>query len=330
MAKVLVTGGAGFIGSHVVRKLVDQGDEVVIIDNFNEYYSPALKHARMEYLIASRDKATHRVDIADFSSLEEIFKKEKFDTICHLAAQAGVLYSLKNPQVYESSNLKGTLNLLILAQKYGVPHFVFASSSSVYGETKNFPTPETESIEHPISLYAATKVSGEAMVHAYAKMFGLKATVLRFFNVYGPWTRPDSALFIFTRKISEGERMKVFNFGEQEKDFTYIDDIVSGIVAAIKKPFDYEVFNLGNSTPVLLKKYISLIEQEVGQQANQEYLPIQAGDVSKSHADITKAKLLLGYDPATSVDQGIKNFVAWYKEYNERLGLSKMNFTKNQ
>jgi len=322
--KILLTGGAGFIGSHVARRLLKQGDEVAIVDNFSPYYSPELKRARMEILLSGLTYRLYRADIADFFALEKIFAENKFDKICHLAAQAGVRYSLTHPEVYEQTNVAGTLNLLRLCAKYQVPHFVFASSSSVYGLNDNFPSKEDYQTNTPISLYAASKIAGEAMLHSYCRTFGIKGTVLRFFNVYGPWVRPDMALFIFTKKISAGEPLDVFNYGNSEKDYTYIDDIVAGVLGALAREFDYEVFNLGNTRPVLLNAYIELLEKELGRRAEKNFLPLQLGDVPKSCADISKASRLLGYSPQTRMEQGVANFVRWYKENVARLNLGKL------
>lgn len=313
--KILVTGGAGFIGSHLVKRLLELQHEVVVVDNFNPYYSPTLKEARMELLLSEKDFPVYRDDIADFLGLEEVFKKHKFDKICHLAAQAGVRYSLSHPEVYEKTNVAGTLNLLRLAAKYEVAQFVFASSSSVYGLNTDFPSVESSPTTTPISLYAATKIAGEAMVHSFAHTHKLNSTVLRFFNVYGPWVRPDMALFIFSKKISAGEPIDVYNYGKSAKDFTYVEDTVDGIVKALDKVFKFELFNLGNSQPVELEKYISLIEKYLGKAAEKNYLPLQLGDVPKSYADISKAKKLLGYDPKILVETGIMRFINWYKEY---------------
>lgn len=318
-----MTGGAGFIGSHVAKRLIEQGDEVTIVDNFNEYYSPRLKEARISHLLKDLPFHLARADIADFSALEKVFAENQFEKICHLAAQAGVRYSLENPEVYERSNVAGTLNLLRLATQYKVKNFVFASTSSVYGLHTDFPLRETYQVDTPISLYAATKLAGEAMIYAYHHLYGLNAVILRFFNVFGPWGRPDSALFLFTRKILAGEPIEVFNKGNSEKDFTYIDDIVSGVVSALKKDFTYEIINLGNARPVKLMRYIELIEQAVGKRAEKKFLPLQPGDVPNSFADISKAEKLLGYKPVMSVDLGVPKFVEWYKQYEKDLHLAK-------
>lgn len=321
--KILVTGGAGFIGSHLVKRLLSEGHEVAVVDNFNPYYSPELKEARVKILFAGKTVPVYREDIADFLGLEKVFKKHKFDKICHLAAQAGVRYSLSHPEVYEITNVEGTLNLLRLAAKYEVPHFVFASSSSVYGQNTEFPSGENFPTSTPISLYAATKIAGEAMLHSYSHTHKINSTVLRFFNVYGPWVRPDMALYIFTKKIFAGEPLDIFNNGESEKDFTYIDDIVDGITRALNRPFAYEVFNLGNAKPVLLKEYVALLEKHLGKAAEKNYLPLQLGDVPKSFAAIAKARKLLGYEPKVKVEEGISRFVEWYRQYEQSLGLAK-------
>ena len=321
MSKILVTGGAGFIGSHVAKKLLEKGDEVVIVDNFNSYYSPKLKEARIERLLKGFPVKVYRADISNFEALELVFAEHKFDKICHLAAQAGVRYSIEKPEAYGFSNLTGTLNLLRLAEKYKVKNFVFASSSSVYGLNKEFPSREEHKVVTPISLYAATKIAGEGLVHVYAKTHGLKTICLRFFNVYGPWMRPDMALFKFTQRMYAGKPIDVYNYGKSRKDYTYIDDIVTGVVNALDKAFEYEIINLGNSNPILLTEYISHIESNLGTKAEKNMLPAIAGDVQESCAHIGKAKDMLGYNPQIKVEEGIKKFVDWYKEYADILGL---------
>ncbi|OGE80362.1 MAG: hypothetical protein A2826_02810 [Candidatus Doudnabacteria bacterium RIFCSPHIGHO2_01_FULL_43_23] len=324
MSTILVTGGAGFIGSHVSKKLIEQGHEVVIVDSFNEFYSPRLKEARIKILLKGLKFKLYRVDIADFDALAKVFAENKIDKVIHLAAQAGVLYSLKHPESYGLSNLTGTLNLLRLAEKYKIKSFVFASSSSVYGLNTDFPLKENYKTDTPISLYAATKIAGEAMVHVNSYLHGVKTTCLRFFNVYGPWMRPDAAMYIFAKKIRAREPINVYNFGKSRKDFTYIDDIVSGVVAALDLEHDYEIINLGNSRPIELMSYIEQIEKALGYTAEKNYLPLISGDVPVSHADITKAKKLLKYDPKTKIEQGIPNFVKWYLEFEDELALADM------
>ena len=324
MSKILVTGGAGFIGSHVSKRLLEDGHEVIIVDSFNQFYSPRLKEARINILLKDLTFELYRVDIADFDALEKVFSENKIEKIIHLAAQAGVRYSLEHPEAYGLSNLTGTLNLLRLTEKHGIKGFVFASSSSVYGLNTDFPLKETYRTDTPISLYAATKVAGEALVHVNSYLHGVKTTCLRFFNVYGPWMRPDSAMFIFTKKIRAGEPIDVYNFGKSKKDFTYIDDIVSGITTALGLGHDYEIINLGNSRPIGLESYIEQIEKAVGKKAEKKFLPIMPGDVPVSHADITKAQKLLNYNPKTKIEQGIPGFVSWYLQYENDLGLAEM------
>ena len=324
MSKILVTGGAGFIGSHVAKRLIEDGYDVVIVDSFNKFYSPKLKEARISILLKDFEFKLYRVDISDFNALEKVFSENRIDKIIHLAAQAGVRYSLEHPETYGLSNLTGTLNLLRLTEKYGIKSFVFASSSSVYGLNTDFPLKETYKTDTPISLYAATKIAGESLVHVNSYLHGVKTVCLRFFNVYGPWMRPDAAMFIFTKKIRAGEPIDVYNFGKSKKDFTYIDDIVNGVMAALDLDSDYEIINLGNSRPIGLESYIDQIEKALGQKAEKNYLPIMPGDVPVSHADITKAKKLLKYNPKTKLEQGIPEFVKWYLRYEDDLGLAEM------
>lgn len=310
---ILVTGSAGFIGFHTSKKLLELGHQVIGVDNLNNYYDPSLKKARNAILKKFDNYIFYKGDIVNFEFLQKIFKENPIDKICHLAAQAGVRYSLTHPDVYIQTNIVGTHNLLKLAKEYKIKNFVFASSSSVYGTIDVFPSKEDFNLKTPISLYAATKQSGELMAHAYYKLYNLNITCLRFFNVYGPWGRPDSALYIFTDLISQDKPIEVF--GNSQKDYTYVDDIVSGVVSALDKQFAYEIINLGNDRPIVLSRYIEIIEQELGKTAQKKSLPPAIGDVQKSCADITKAKKLLGYNPQTPVEIGIKKFIAWYKEY---------------
>ncbi|MBU0666403.1 MAG: SDR family NAD(P)-dependent oxidoreductase [Nanoarchaeota archaeon] len=312
MTKILVTGGAGFIGFHVSKALVARGDEVVIVDNFNDYYDVGLKEARAKELFGA---TIIRADISDYKTMNKIFETHSFDKVCHLAAQAGVRYSVTNPFVYERSNILGTLNLLELCRNHGVKDFVFASSSSVYGNNKKLPFSEDDRVDNPISLYAATKKSNEEMAYVYHQLYNLNCTGLRFFTVYGPYGRPDMALFLFTKAIIEGQEVAVFNNGEMARDFTYISDIVSGVLAAIDKPFGFEIFNLARGESIRLLDFISEIEKNFGVLANKKFLPIQLGDVSKTSADISKAKKLLGYNPKTSISVGVKQFIDWYKSF---------------
>ena len=313
--KTLVTGAAGFIGFHVARSLLERGQEVIGIDNLNPYYDISLKRGRLE-LIASNPLFTfYHADINNLSPLETIFADHPIDRICNLAAQAGVLYSIQNPFVYEESNLKGFLNLLELARHYPVRNFVFASSSSVYGNNRKLPFSIEDNVDTPISLYAATKKANELMAHAYSHLFDIPLTGLRYFTVYGPWGRPDMALFLFTEAIINGRPIEIYNFGKMKRDFTYIDDIVDGTIAALDNPFKYELFNLGNSKTVELMKLIEIIEEELGIVAKKRFLPLQPGDVPETYADIDKTKRLLGFNPKTSIRSGIRRFLSWYRGY---------------
>jgi len=311
----LVTGSAGFIGFHVAKTLLKRGDRVIGIDNMNNYYDPKLKEDRCAILRGAEDFTFYKMDLCDREGLETVFKEHKIDKVCHLAAQAGVRYSLIDPFVYQRSNLEGFLNILHLSKEYGVKNFVFASSSSVYGNNQKVPFSETDPVDHPISLYAATKKAGELMAHTYHHLYKLPCVGLRFFTVYGPYGRPDMALFKFTKNIIEDKEIEVYNFGNMRRDFTYIDDIVQGVVPALDREFAFEIINLGNNRPVALDHFISCIEHELGKSAKKKMLPLQAGDVVETYADIDKAKRLLGFEPKTTVDEGVKRFVAWYKEY---------------
>jgi UDP-glucuronate 4-epimerase len=313
--KILLTGGAGFIGSHVAKKLSEEGFFVVIVDNLNNYYSPKLKRDRLNFFLDKNNCEFIKSDIANYTSLKKVFQKNKFEAICHLAAQPGVSYSLKNPWAYERSNLLGTLNLLELAKEYSVNKFVFASSSSVYGASSKLPFSEKDTTETPISLYAATKKSTELMAYTYHHLYGISMVGLRFFTVYGPWGRPDMAYFKFADLISQGQPIDLYNFGQMERDFTYIDDIVEGVLAAIKKDFKFEIFNLGNNQSEKIDKFVGLIEKYLGKKAQKNLLPIQPGDVPKTWADIGKAKSQLDFSPKTSIEEGLEKFVFWYKDY---------------
>ena len=312
---ILLTGGAGFIGYHVAMKLLDQGHEVVIVDNFNHYYDQNLKKARAMRLAIYPNCKIIRADIRDIEEMKKIFQENKIDKVAHLAAQAGVRYSLDHPLIYGSTNIQGTLNLLELARQFKIKNFVLASSSSVYGNNDNFPSREDFRLHTPASLYAASKQACELMAHSYHHLYKMNITCLRFFNVYGPWGRPDMALYIFTDLISKNKPIEVFNYGEAEKDFTYVDDIADGVVSAVSKNLNYEIINLGNGRPIPLMYYIDLIEKELGCRVEKKMLPAILGDVQKSCADITKARELLGYNPKTPVEDGIRKFITWYKEY---------------
>jgi len=314
---ILVTGGAGFIGSHLAKQLLADGYKVIIVDNLNRYYSPELKKDRMKYLLAGRRFTFYKTDICDLSSLRDIFKKHKIDVVCHLAAQPGVRHSLIDPWIYGSTNVQGMINLIELAKDVKVEKFIFASSSSVYGEKAKVPFKETYKIDSPASLYGATKMANELIARAYSHLHGLKTIGLRFFTVYGPWGRPDMAYFKFSNLITQGKPIDIYNFGKMRRDFTYIDDIVEGIIAAIKKDFDYEIFNLGNSQTVELEKFISILEQNLNQKAERNYLGVNLTEMSRTWADISKAKKMLGFEPKTSVEEGLKKFVEWYKIYHK-------------
>ena len=315
--KTLVTGAAGFIGFHVARALLERGQEVIGIDNLNPYYDVSLKRGRLELITSNPLFTFYHADINNLATLETIFADHPIDRICNLAAQAGVRYSIQNPFVYEESNLKGFLNLLELARHYPVRNFVFASSSSVYGNNRKLPFSIEDNVDTPISLYAATKKANELMAHAYSHLFDIPLTGLRYFTVYGPWGRPDMALFLFTEAIINGRPIEIYNFGKMKRDFTYIDDIVDGTIAALDNPFKYEIFNLGNSKTVELMKLIEIIEEELGIVAKKRFLPLQPGDVPETYADIDKTKRLLGFNPKTSIRSGIRRFLSWYRGYYE-------------
>jgi UDP-glucuronate 4-epimerase len=313
---ILVTGAAGFIGFHVAKYLLENDFEVIGIDNLNPYYDVSLKKARLGQLTPKQNFTFYHEDIKELDVLKNIFSNHKIERVCHLAAQAGVRYSMEDPFIYQESNIKGFLNLLEMARQYPVNNFVYASSSSVYGNNKKLPFSVEDNVDTPISLYAATKKSNELMAYTYNHLFNIPLTGLRFFTVYGPWGRPDMALFLFTRAILRGEPIHIYNFGKMKRDFTYIDDIVNGTISALNNPFKYEIFNLGNSEPVELMKLIKVIEEELGIKAEKQFLPLQPGDVPETYADIEKTKKMLGYDPKTPINSGVKKFIAWYREYH--------------
>ncbi|NQU98159.1 SDR family NAD(P)-dependent oxidoreductase [Candidatus Woesearchaeota archaeon] len=310
--KILVTGGCGFIGFHTSKALLERGDEVVVVDNFNKYYDVSLKRARAGLL---RGCEIVEVDISDYEAMEKVFEKHSFDKVCHLAAQAGVRYSLENPFVYEKSNVKGTIVLLELCKKFKIKDFIFASSSSVYGSNTKLPFSENDRVDNPISLYAATKKNNEEMAYAYNHLFGLNCVGLRFFTVFGPFGRPDMALFLFTDAILKGEEIKVFNNGDMFRDFTYIDDIIKGVLLAIDSGLKFEIFNLARGEKVQLMDFILSIEDCLGMKAKKKMLPMQPGDVKGTNGDISKARKMLGYNPKVSVKEGVKKFIDWYNEY---------------
>ena len=314
MACILVTGVAGFIGYHVAEALLARGDTVVGVDDLNEYYDPELKQARLA-MLKKKGFSFVQADFSDWKAIEPVFTQQQIDTVCHLGAQAGVRYSLEDPFAYERSNNLGTLTLLELCRQHGVEHFVFASSSSVYGANTELPFSEEQRADTQLSVYGATKKSNEAVAHAYSHLFKINCTGLRFFTVYGPWGRPDLSLFKFVKTTLAGEPIDVYNHGKHSRDFTFIADIVQGVLAALDKPFKYEIFNLGRGESVKLMDFITIIEEVLGKKAEKNMLPMQPGDVEATHADISKAKKLLGYAPKTSIQEGTAKFIAWYKEY---------------
>jgi UDP-glucuronate 4-epimerase len=331
--KILVTGAAGFIGYHTALRLLERGDEVVGLDNLNSYYDPVLKATRLDQLNKRRGFRFLKLDLADRTEMPALFSRERFTSVVHLGAQAGVRYSMENPLAYIDSNVVGTANVLEGSRHSDVRHLVYASSSSVYGANTKMPFSVHQNVDHPLSLYAATKKSCELMAHTYSSLYGLPTTGLRFFTVYGPWGRPDMALFIFTKQILAGEPINVFNLGHHRRDFTYIDDIVSGIVGALDRvppanpswrsdapdpatsSAPYGLYNIGNGRPVELNYYIELLEQCLGRKAQKILLPLQAGDVPDTWADIDDLTRDEGYAPKTSVEEGVQRFVDWYLEY---------------
>ena len=313
--RVLVTGAAGFIGFHLARCLLERGDTVVGVDNLNPYYDVALKEARLARLAASQRFAFERADLAERAAMERVFASGRFDAVVNLAAQAGVRYSVENPHAYVQANVVGFLNVLEGARRHGTGHLVFASTSSVYGLGVDLPYREDADTSHPVSLYAATKKADEVMAHSYAHLFGIPTTGLRFFTVYGPWGRPDMALFKFTKGILAGTPIPVFNEGRMVRDFTYVDDIVEGVVRVIDRPAPYRIFNIGNHERVELMRYIRAIEAAVGRKAVLELLPMQPGDVVATEADVEALGAATGFRPHTAVEEGVRRFVAWYREY---------------
>lgn len=331
--KVMITGVAGFIGSTLALRLLERGDSVYGIDNMNDYYDVNLKKARLARFENHDNFSFQRLDIADREGMERLFEEHRFDAVMNLAAQAGVRYSIENPNSYVDANLVGFANVLEGCRHSKVGHLVFASSSSVYGANTRLPFSEHDNVDHPISLYAASKKANELMAHSYAHLYGLPCTGLRFFTVYGPWGRPDMALFKFTKGILAGEPIPVFNKGEMIRDFTYIDDIVEGVVRVIDRPAKpnggwdgndpdpatsyapYSVFNIGNNKPVKLMRYIEVLEQCLGRKAELDLLPMQPGDVAATQADTTALDAAVGFKPDTSVDDGVARFVDWYKSY---------------
>jgi UDP-glucuronate 4-epimerase len=315
MKNILITGGAGFIGSHLVDHLLAEGRwRVTVVDDFNDSYEPEIKQQNVQAHRKHPDYELHEADIRDRQALERVFWQTQFDIIVHLAARAGVRPSLAHPQLYVDTNINGTMNLLELARNNGVRQFVFGSSSSVYGVNEKVPFSEDDPIFHPISPYAATKAAGELLCHTYSHLYGLRCLCLRFFTVYGARQRPDLAIHKFARLISQGKPIPVFGDGTTRRDYTYIDDIIAGVRAAIDyRQSDFEVINLGESQTVELRELISLLEKELGIQAKIDHQPLQPGDVPQTFADITKARRLLGYNPQTRIEDGIKKFVEWFR-----------------
>jgi len=310
---VLVTGGAGFIGSHLCEKLIEKGHIVVCLDNFNDYYDPEIKKKNISSLIRQERFELIKGDILDSALLEKIFKENKIEKIIHLAAIAGVRPSLIKPSLYIDVDIKGTVNLLEAARKFGVRQFIFGSSSSVYGNNSKVPFSENDPLELQISPYATAKRSAELYCRTYHHLYKIPITVLRFFTVYGPRQRPDMAIHKFTRLMSNGEEVPVFAQGKSERDYTFVDDILQGVIKALETPFDFEIFNLGNSKTIRLNKLIDLISQELGEKPKLKFLPAQPGDVDITYADISKAKKLLGFEPNTKIEDGVQKFVKWYK-----------------
>lgn len=331
--KILITGAAGFIGFHLAKQLSEKGNTVIGLDNINDYYDPQLKYDRLKELGISKKDAIEfskicksskfenfeftRLNLQDRENLPKLFARYRFEKVVNLAAQAGVRYSLENPAAYIDSNVVGFANLLECCRQHEVKHLIYASSSSVYGQNKKVPFSTEDNVDHPISLYAATKKSNELMAHTYSHLYGFPTTGLRFFTVYGPWGRPDMAMFLFTDAIINDRPIKVFNNGDQERDFTYIDDIVAGVVKIVdeKDSQGYSLYNIGNSEPVNLLKFIEEIEKKLGKSAQKEMLPMQPGDVERTWADVESLKRNFDYKPNTEISYGVEQFVKWYKNY---------------
>lgn len=330
---ILITGTAGFIGFYLSSLLLEKGYEVIGIDNLNDYYDVKLKEDRLEILKQNDNFTFHKIDLKDKEKVDDLFTKYKFDYVINLAAQAGVRYSIENPYAYVDSNLIGFMNILEACRNNPVKHLLYASSSSVYGGNKVAPFSTNHNVDHPVSLYAATKKSNELMAHTYSHLYGIPTTGLRFFTVYGPWGRPDMAYFSFTKNIIEGKTINVFNHGKMERDFTYVDDIVEGIYKLIplapksNPNWDetkddisssfapYKIYNIGNNQPVKLEKFISVIEDKIGKKAEKNYMEMQPGDVLRTYADVSDLEKDIDFKPSTSIEEGIGNFVSWYKDY---------------
>jgi len=331
--KILITGAAGFIGFHLSKKLLDDSYQIIGIDNLNDYYDPSLKHSRLEILGKYNNFNFHKVDLKDKTEVDHIFETYQPTHVINLAAQAGVRYSIENPYAYVDSNLTGFMNILEACRNYPVEHLLYASSSSVYGGNKVAPFSTNHNVDHPVSLYAATKKSNELMAHTYSHLYGIPTTGLRFFTVYGPYGRPDMAYFSFTKDILAGKPIKVFNHGKMERDFTYIDDIVEGIVKLIdkapapNKEWDeskddlstsfapYKIYNIGNNNPVQLMRFINALESALGKEADKVYMDMQPGDVLRTYADVSDLERDINFKPSTSIEDGLQKFVEWYEEY---------------
>jgi UDP-glucuronate 4-epimerase len=334
MANILVTGAAGFIGFHLTKRLLDRGDQVVGLDNLNDYYDVQLKRDRLAQLEGRDGFTFHKMNLEDRTALNRLFESQHFDRVVNLAAQAGVRYSLENPHAYVESNLVGFVNILEGCRHHDVEHLVYASSSSVYGSNTRMPFSVHDNVDHPVSLYAATKKANELMAHTYSHLYQLPTTGLRFFTVYGPWGRPDMALYIFTKAILEGRPIDVFNHGKMRRDFTFVDDIVEGVIRVtdqVARPnpnwsgetpdpgtskAPYRIYNIGNNQPVELAHFIATIEKCLGQEAKKNLLPMQPGDVPATYADVEDLMNDVGFQPATSIEQGVERFVRWYREYH--------------
>jgi len=333
--RVLITGAAGFIGFHLAKRLIAERDEVIGLDNLNDYYEVTLKEARLAQVQGQPGFVFYKMDLADRQGLSRLFTEHRPDVVVNLAAQAGVRYAQQNPYAYVDSNLVGFVNLLECCRHTGIKHLVFASSSSVYGANTKMPFSAHDNVDHPVSLYAATKKANELIAHTYSHLYDIPATGLRFFTVYGPWGRPDMALFLFTRAILEGRPINVFNFGKMQRDFTYIDDIVEGVVRVMERPprpnpswtgdapdpgtsrAPYKIYNIGNNQPVELLQFIEVLEKKLGRKAEKNLLPLQPGDVPATYADVDDLVRDVGFKPNTPIEVGVERFVAWYRSYHK-------------
>ncbi|WP_195743612.1 NAD-dependent epimerase [Bacillus cereus] len=334
--KILVTGAAGFIGFHLTKRLLAQNFHVIGVDSINDYYDVSLKKHRLKILEKKSNFKFYKIDISNKENLNQIFKEQIVHIVINLAAQAGVRYSIENPDSYVNSNLVGFVNILEACRQYNVEHLIYASSSSVYGANTSIPFSTKDSVDHPVSLYAATKKSNELMAHTYSHLFNIPTTGLRFFTVYGPWGRPDMAYYSFTRNIIENNTIRVFNNGDMRRDFTYIDDIIEGIIRLIGNPpkynekwdkanpnlsssyAPYKIYNIGNNIPIKLMDFIHILEKLIGKKAKIEFLPMQPGDVKETYADISDLQADLGFQPSTTIEEGLNQFVNWYNRYHRK------------